>query len=149
MYTPVLIAHSWLRWVALLVGVLAVYSLVSDRDNRAHSDRWGLIFMITLDLQLLLGILLYAWLSPFMGDAFKDFGAAMRNPPLRFFAVEHPTLMLGAVVLAHVGRITARKAASPEARRMRLLLCFGLALVLMLLGIPWTGMAGGRDLFRL
>ena len=56
--------------------------------------------------------------------------------------------MLLAVILAHLGRILARKAATPAAKRTRLLVCFGLSLLLMLAGIPWPGMTAGRPLFR-
>ena len=105
--------------------------------------------MAVLDLQMLLGLLLYLVLSPFTAEAFKDFGAAMKNSGLRFFAVEHLALMLTAVVLAHVGRVLARKATTPDAKRMRMAVCFGLATLLMILGIPWPGMAAGRQLFRI
>ena len=65
--------------------------------------------MIALDVQMLLGLLLYGVLSPYTAAAMKDFGAAMRDPVLRFWAVEHLTMMLSAVVLVHVGRVLARK----------------------------------------
>jgi hypothetical protein len=124
---------------------------MSDRGSVAprRADMWGLALMVSLDVQMLLGLLLYFVLSPFMAAIRNDFGAAMRNSGLRFFAVEHLTLMLGAVVVAHVGRGLARKAPTPDAKRMRMLICFGIATVLMALGIPWPGMASGRPLFRL
>jgi hypothetical protein len=149
MYTLVLALHSWLRWAALIAGVVAIFTLFSSRDNSGRADFWGLVLTIVLDVQFLLGVLLYGVLSPFTAEAMRDFGAAMRNPGLRFFAVEHVTLMLAALVLVHVGRILARKAATVDAKRMRLLICFGLATLLMVLAIPWPGMAAGRPLFRL
>ncbi len=105
--------------------------------------------MATLDLQMLLGLLLYFALSPFTAEAMKNFGAAMRDSNLRFWAVEHITSMFGAVILAHIGRALARKASQADAQRRRLLICFGLAAALMLIGIPWPGFANGRPLFRL
>jgi hypothetical protein len=57
-------------------------------------------------------------------------------------------MMFGAVLLAHVGRVLARKAVTPGARRSRLLICFVLAVLLLLGGTPWPGMAAGRPLFR-
>ncbi|MEP7307914.1 MAG: hypothetical protein ABJA98_20610 [Acidobacteriota bacterium] len=149
MYTFVLALHSWLRWLALIAGVVAIYSVLSDRKGSGRADIWGLVLMISLDVQLLLGVLLYGALSPFTAEAMRDFGAAMKNPGLRFFAVEHVTLMLGAIILAHVGRVMGRKAKTEDAKRMRLLMCFGLATLLMLLAIPWPGMASGRPLFRI
>jgi hypothetical protein len=57
--------------------------------------------------------------------------------------------MLAAVVLAHVGRVLARKAATPGAKRTRLMVCFGLSTLLMIAGTPWPGMPAGRPLFRI
>jgi hypothetical protein len=105
--------------------------------------------MIAMDLQLLIGLLLYGFLSPVTSAMFGDFGAAMREPVARFWAVEHPTMMVAAVVLAHLGRVLGRKAKTPAARRTRQLVCFGLSTVLMLVAIPWPGMRAGRALFRL
>jgi len=56
--------------------------------------------------------------------------------------------MVFAVVMAHVGRVLARKAASPAARRKRLLVCFALSTIAMIAATPWPGMASGRPLFR-
>jgi hypothetical protein len=149
MFTALLFLHSWLRWVVLAAGVAAVFSALG-KDTRAvqGAERWGLIFMIALDTQLLLGLLLYGLFSPMTGQAMQDFGAAMGNPVLRFWAVEHLTLMMGAVVLAHVGRVLARKTTDIERRRKRLLVCFAIALLLVLAGIPWPGMPAARPLFR-
>ena len=55
----------------------------------------------------------------------------MKDPALRFWAVEHITSMFAAIALAHVGRVLARKATTPAAKRTRLLICFGLATLLM------------------
>lgn len=150
MYEMVLTAHSWLRWVALIAGLLATVMAAAAPatagPNRA--DRWGLILTIALDLQLLLGLGLYLVWSPITTSMFGDFGAAMRDPVSRFWAVEHISLMLFAVVIAHVGRVMARKARSAAAKRKRLLICFSLASIAMIAATPWPGMASGRPLFR-
>src|SRR5204863_385241 len=101
MYTLVLALHSWLRWLALIAGIAATVTALSDRASTAprRADLWGLALMVTLDMQMLIGLLLYFVLSPFTAEAMRDFGAAMRNSGLRFFAVEHLTLMLGAFVV--------------------------------------------------
>lgn len=148
MYTAVLLLHSWLRWAALITCLLALARAASDAGSE-RSEKAGLFFMIAMDLQMLLGILLYAYLSPTTEAILRDFGGAMRDPVARFWAVEHLTAMLLAVIFAHLGRILARKAATPAAKRTRLLVCFGLSLLLMLAGIPWPGMTAGRPLFRL
>ena len=152
MYTLVLGIHSWLRWVALVAAVGAIATTAADRSptiRTGRADMWGLALMIALDIQMLLGLLLYLVLSPFTTEALGNFGAAMKNPALRFFAVEHIALMFAAVILAHLGRVLARKAKTADAKRSRLLICFVVATLAMLLAIPWPGMPSGRPLFRL
>jgi hypothetical protein len=151
MYTIVLLLHSWIRWIALVSGVaatLTAFSETSGPGQTGRADRWGLALMMSLDVQMLLGLLLYFVVSPTMEAIRADMGAAMRDPAARFFAVEHLTMMLGAAVLTHVGRALAAKAKTPAAKRTRLLVFFGAATVLMLVGMPWPGFRAGRPLFR-
>ena len=147
MYSLVLALHSWLRWVAIAGGVGATAAATSPGSD--GSEKTGLLFMIALDLQVVLGIVLYAFLSPNTAAIMKDFGAAMRDPVARFWAVEHVTMMVAAASFAHLGRVLARKAATPVAKRTRLLVCFALSTVLMIAGTPWPGMPAGRPLFRI
>jgi hypothetical protein len=147
MYSIVLFIHSWIRWIALVAGVGTTLAAIRRRD--ATAERWALVTMATLDLQMLLGLLLYLAISPNMWEILAHFGDAMRDSTARFWAVEHITLMMGAVVAAHVGRVLARTARTPDAKRSRLLVAFGLATVLMILGMPWPGRPGGRPLFRI
>jgi hypothetical protein len=150
MYTTVLALHSWIRWAALIAAVGTTLAALRGKVAGANSlaDRWGMIAMMVLDTQMLLGLLLYFVLSPNTKAIMENFGAAMKDPVLRFWAVEHTVTMFAAIALAHVGRVLARKAASPVAKRSRLLICFGLATVLIILGMPWPGRPGGRPLFR-
>jgi hypothetical protein len=104
--------------------------------------------MVALDIQMLLGLMLYLVLSPNMREILAHFGESMQGATTRFWAVEHLTAMFGAVVLAHAGSVLARTARTPESRRVRLMTCFGIATILMLAGMPWPGRPGGRPLFR-
>jgi len=151
MYTIVLAIHSWVRWLALVAGIGATLAALMGRvqTDNSPADRWGLFLMMALDIQMLLGLMLYLVVSPNMAPILENFGAAMKDPALRFWAVEHISTMFIAVILVHVGRVLARKALSPVAKRTRLLVCFGLATLLMMVGIPWPGRPGGRPLFRL
>ena len=151
-YALVLAIHSLLRWVVLGVGIFALVRAAGGHRARrpwtAADDRAGLWFVVAMDVQFLLGLLLYAALSPMTRVAFADFGAAMANSTLRFWAVEHLFGMVVAVALVHVGRVRARKTADTVRRHRVALLFFGLALAAVLLTIPWPGMPAGRPLFR-
>jgi hypothetical protein len=152
MYDFVLLAHSWLRWLVLLAALMAVARAVSGVSTRRPwtpvDDRAGLWLTAALDLQMLIGFVLYIFLSPVTKSAFVDMAAAMREAPIRFFAVEHPVGMIVAIALAHVGRARARKAADSESRHKQALVFFGLALLVILLSIPWPIGPGARSLFR-
>lgn len=150
MYTFVLILHSWLRWAALVLGVATTFFAYTGRDTAGavSAGRWGLFFMMVLDIQMLLGLLLYLVFSPFTAKALGDLGGTMHDPLLRFWAVEHVSLMFAAVVLVHVGRVLARIARTPQSKRVRQTVCFGLAALAMIAATPWPGTAQGRPLFR-
>ena len=92
MYGIVLTLHSLLRWAVLITGILAASRGITGWRGRRPwtlaDERAGFWFTLTLDLQFLLGLLLYAVLSPLTWAAFHDFGGAMRDTVLRFWAVE-------------------------------------------------------------
>jgi hypothetical protein len=149
MYSAFLLIHSLLRWLVVIAGLVviarAIGGLTGRRDWKpgdAAGVRW---FSISLDVQFLIGLLLYVWLSPFIRDAWADMGATMRNAPLRFFAVEHVTGMLIGLALAHVGKSKIAKAADAAHKHKLAVIFFSLAI---LLSIPWPGTPGGRPLLR-
>ena len=151
MYSATLLVHSWLRWAVVIVGVIVLFRAIAGasvhRPWTAADDRAGSWFTIGLDLQVLIGLFLYFVLSPFTTDALKDFGAAMRTPQLRFWAVEHAFGMLVAVVLAHIGRLRIRKAELSR-RHTIAAIFFGIALLAVLASIPWPGTPNGRPWIR-
>jgi hypothetical protein len=148
-YLTILAVHSWVRWLVLLPGLLAFVRAVRGRGSAwtATDDRVGFWFVMLLDLQVLIGLVLYVWLSPITHEALRDFGAAMKSSSLRFWAVEHGFGMLIGLALAHVGRVRIRKA--DVSRRHKLAaIFFGLALVAILASIPWPGTPNARPLLR-
>lgn len=149
MYDFVLLLHSWLRWVVVILAVLVLFRALMGVMNKssftATDNKTSLFFMISCDVQLLIGLLLYVFLSPITATAFQDFGVAMKDPALRYFAVEHLSMMLIALVLVHIGRSRSKKAATDLAKHKALLIYYGIAVLLMLASIPWTT----RPLFRM
>ncbi|MER2597899.1 MAG: hypothetical protein ABTQ73_00070 [Caldilineales bacterium] len=147
MYNVVLLLHSLLRWVVVVVGLVALFRALSGRSGNRRWDQLdtqlGIAFTSALDLNLLFGLLLYVVLSPITSGAFKDMAAAMGNSVTRFFLMEHGVLMLVAVVVAHIGRSRTKKAASDQAKFKQTALFFGLALLIILLAVPWPFLAAG------
>ena len=152
MYDFLLFTHSWLRWLVLVAALIAVARAVSGVSTRRPwtpvDERAGFWLTAALDLQMLLGLLLFIFLSPVTKSGFVDMAAAMKVPDVRFFLADHPVGMILAIALAHVGRVRIRKAGDSESRHKRALIFFGLALVMMLLSIPWPFLSAPRPLFR-
>jgi hypothetical protein len=152
MYSAVLLVHSWLRWAIVLLGLIAVWRAMDGvRTRRAWlsgDERFCRIFLGVLDLQFLLGLLLYFVWSPLTKAALQDFSGALADPLMRFWAVEHWSGMLIGVALAHVGVARARKAATDTLRHRRVAVFFVLALIVILASVPWPGRVYGRPLFR-
>ncbi|HNS01166.1 MAG TPA: hypothetical protein PKM78_02145 [Anaerolineae bacterium] len=147
MYPLVLTLHSVVRWAIVIFGIVAaVRAWMGSRGGKpwtALDNSLGLGFTISLDVNLLLGLLLYLVFSPITKSAFSNFGAAMGNGSVRFFLVEHLLLMIVAVVVAHIGRARAKKATTDAGKFTQTGIFFTAALVLVLLAIPWPFLATG------
>src|SRR5688572_31285129 len=105
MYSAVLAAHSWVRWAIVVLAVVAVLRAITGWQNRRPwmkaDERAGLLLGIGVDLQVVLGLLLYFVYSPYTAMAMDDFGSAMRLPDPRFWAVEHVLSAVAGVGLVH------------------------------------------------
>jgi len=141
MYPIVLAIHNIVRWVVVIVGIIAVVrGLIGWFGKREWSstDRtMGMLFTSAIDIQLLVGLILYVFLSPITKSMFQNLSQAMSNAGMRFFGLEHAFYMIIAVVLAHIGSALSKKASEPVAKHRAAAIWFGLALILILLGMPW------------
>jgi len=88
-----------------------------------------------MDLQLLVGLGLY--FSGVWFDRLKHLGDNMKDANLRFFTMEHEVLMILAWILVHVGRSLVKKAIASPVKFRRSLIFFGIALLLILISMPW------------
>ena len=136
LYEIIRSSHSYLRWIALLLALVVVIVFVtgwiSKRKFGNTDGKTALFYTISLDLQFLLGLLLYLWLSPFsIGNI------DMANAEMRFRTVEHPLTMLLAIVFAHIGSRASKKAVTDDLKFKRGAIWFALSLVFMLSRMPW------------
>lgn len=132
--------HSILRWVVLLTALWAlarVWAGLLKHSAWSKKDRIaGLAFSSSLNLQFVIGIVLYG-ISPLTKAAMTNFGAAMKDGMLRFYAVEHPTMMFLAVVLAQVGFSLSKRHGDDRGKFVRAAIFYTIAFVLVLAAIPW------------
>ena len=136
----ILALHSLVRWFVLLFALVSLVRALKGVDGRlyyaAGAKRAVSVFTISMHLQLLVGLLLYG-VSPITRHAMADMGAAMQDPAVRLVAVEHPALMILAVVVATVTGVIARRGPDDAVRHRRAAIGVALSLGLLLAGIPW------------
>jgi hypothetical protein len=132
--------HSFLRWVLLILLIVAIYKNYADRNKpfTATHRKTGLFLMICADLMLLIG--LYQWITgPWGLKSIQSNGMSvvMKNAVTRFFAIEHFIGMLIGIILIHVGYTFSKKNIPDTVKHKRSVLFFGLALLIILVFIPW------------
>lgn len=144
MYSEFLLIHNTLRWLLLVILAVTLVKYLAgwlgNRPWKKIDNILGIVFTSLMDLQLLAGLALYVFLSPVTKLAFADFGAAMKDDHLRFYAVEHISLMLIALVLVHIGRAKSKKAKIDRKKFMIASIFFLIALALIIAAIPWERM---------
>ena len=142
--------HNLLRWIVILACLWALLRLVGGLFKRS---RWtkrdqfaGLVFTSFLNVQVLLGLILYS-LSPITRSALPSFGAAMKDSLLRFYVVEHLAGMFLAAVIAQVGYSLSKRATTDRGRFLKGAIAYSISTLLILVSIPWPFMKYGRPLF--
>jgi hypothetical protein len=147
MYNGLLHLHSVLRWIILVLLLVALYKNFAGRKGpftSAHQNL-GLVLMICADIMLLVG--LYQWFAGPLGlkniqaVGFKEI---MKNAYYRFYAIEHTTGMLLAIIFIHLGYSYGKKPVPDSQKHRRILLYLGLALLIVLISVPWPFRAIGE-----
>lgn len=134
LYTILLAVHNINRWLVLLSGLWAVVqSLAGQGGSRPFTPaerRPIAMFMGTLHLQLLLGLLLFALMGMQKIPVFANAGRTS-------FQWEHLGMGLLAAVFGTLASTQSRKAATEQGKYRAALIWSGLALLMVLLATPW------------
>ncbi len=142
MYETVQFIHSYWAYLVLLVLIVAtVNSLVgyfTNKEYGATNFRIALFTLIVTHIQLLIGIVLYFTSSWFGVLREKGMGEVMRNSEARLYLVEHPLMMIIAVILITVGYSKHKKKLTSKPKFKMLAIFYTLALIVILSRIPWN-----------
>jgi hypothetical protein len=141
MLLAVLFAHSILRWAVLGAAAWAAFSaragLLDGRSFTRKARVPGVVLAAVADLQLLLGLSMWLWLSP---SAITSGGRS------HYWTFVHPLAGIAVVALVHIGSVKSRRMLD-DAGRWRTAYRFYLAaLIVAVLGIPWPLLGMGRPL---
>jgi len=131
--------HSYWAYLVLIVLILAtinaLFKFFGDKEFDAKDFRISLFALITMHIQLLIGIIL--WFSKGYFDELSV-GEIMKNDALRKLVVEHPTTMIIAVALVTIGYSKHKKKLVSKPKFKMLAMFYSIALALVLYMIPWN-----------
>ncbi|WBL22517.1 MULTISPECIES: hypothetical protein [unclassified Zunongwangia] len=142
MYQTVQFIHSyWAYLVVIMLTVAAVSAIigwVSGKEYSAGNFRISLFTLIVSHIQLLIGIVLY-----FTAPYFKMWGevgmsGVMADDTLRLYNMEHPLMMIIAIVLITVGYSKHKKKLTSTPKFKTLAIFYTIALLVLLSRIPWN-----------
>jgi len=116
--------HGIFRWVVLFLALVAIVIAFSGWSGRkpagANLFRFGLAYVLAMDLELITGLLLYFAASPNLRTAF----------------IAHGVLMFLGVLFAHIGGALARKAPTDIMKYRGSAIAWVISLLLILAGVP-------------
>ena len=143
--TPIILFfHSLLRWGIFVTVAVAGFAALSSWVRKGPVISWqrsvAIWAMVLCHVQLVMGFLLYGM------DISKNVFDSMAPDRARYWKFEHMGMMLIVVALVTIGRLASKKARTERGKLMRVAIFYLLALVVMLLMIPWpfTAMGEGR-----
>lgn len=141
LYSFLLAFHSFWRWVVLFTLVLSISrAFLGKKGHRSFSKKdhqLSLLTLISAHIQLTVGVVLYA-ISPVVSYFWNNFGKAVHERQIRFFGMEHVTVMISAVVVLTIGFSKVKKQKEDYEKFSAMYFWFGIALLLILSSIPWS-----------
>ena len=135
-YSILVHAHSGFRWL-ILAAMLYTIILYFNRwqkgsDFVASDKKWALFTLIFAHLQLVIGLILY-FISPEV--VFNE--NTMGDSRIRFYAVEHISIMLIGIILITIGYRQLKASVTDPVKYKRVFWYYLIALILILSRIPW------------
>lgn len=133
--------HSYWAYLVLAIIVFAVInSIIGLTQKKQFTDkdlRIGLFALIVSHIQLLIGLVWY-FMSPWFELLTTDAATVMKTKEVRLLAVEHPSMMIIAIVLITMGWSKHKKKTTDAAKFKTLAIFYGLGLLVILSRIPWS-----------
>ena len=141
MYVGLKHLHSLMPILLLLLLFLGLTkSAVAYHKGKPHTEgdkKNGLLLLVVSHLQFLIGCILY-FFSPLSATGLSDFSLAMRDSTMRLYTLEHPLVMIISLVFITMAYSKSKKDTSDALKHNVKRIYYSLALVLILIRIPWS-----------
>ena len=142
MYNGLLHLHNFMRWVILLLLVIAIIKafagMTANKPFTKGDKQVGLFLMISANLTFLIG--LYQWLAGRYGiltTSLPPGTELMKDSFYRFYWIEHPLGMIIAIALISIGRGQSKKNILDVVKHKRSFWFYLIALIVIIATVPW------------
>ena len=133
--------HSYWAYLVLVILIATVVNaLIGLIKNRKFSDkdlRLGLFTLIFSHIQILIGVGWY-FSSPYYNSLKTNASDVMGDTATRLLAVEHPIMMILAIVFITIGWSKHKKKTEDAAKFKTFVIFYGIGLLFILSRIPWN-----------
>ena len=133
--------HSYWAYLVLIILIVAVVNaiigLTKKKDFTDKDLRLGLFGLIVSHIQLLIGLAWY-FMSPYFNQLTNNTSEVMKSKELRLLALEHPLMMILAIVLITIGWSKHKRKIESASKFKMFAIFYGLGLLFILSRIPWT-----------
>ena len=129
MVTGLLYLHSILRWIILILLLVALFQAFAKKEGVRNTSLW---LMISAHIMLLIGLYQLIWGRFGITKGLPEGVSLMKDSFYRFFWIEHPFGMIVSIILITIAR---RKAKALNYKAIGWLLL--IALILILAVVPW------------
>ncbi len=152
MYSFLLYLHSLVRWLVLVSLIWSLYKAFQGRRQQlpftSKDNTLRHVTATICHIQLILGLWLY-FISPLVYYFFTNFKEAVHHREIRFFGMEHITIMLIAITIITIGSAKAKRKNTDAEKWKTIWVWYVIGLLLILTSIPWSfSPLISRPLFR-
>jgi len=142
MYKLILNIHIWTSILFVVISI--VLTILATRGYFRKKERYGKTciylensFILLLYLGLILGFILYFFMEPANKYVVQTVADVNRILSLRFWSIEHFSVMLFALILAQIGKILTNKSIRHHAKFRYAMIYYGSATLATLISLSF------------
>ncbi len=133
--------HSGWAYIVLLLLIVSVVNAIigftSKRDFKEMDLRIPLFTLIVVHIQLIIGLVTYFLSAQFAFLREHGMGGAMKEAGIRYFIMEHPLMMILAIIVITMGFSRHKKMDTAAGKFKTIAMYYGIGLLFVLSRIPW------------
>jgi len=141
MYPVILALHSLVRWlvvVSLLFALFRAYRGWFSNNPFSRFDNTVRHWTATIaHTQLIIGGWLY-FISPVVDYFLHNYKNAVHYAEIRFFGMEHSSMMLAGIVIITIGSAKAKRRRTDTKKFRTMATWFTIGLLIILCSVPWS-----------